>query len=672
MKICLPLFLVFLTLGASAQSSSEQILLTEKAKLLEEMGNLKQSLETYRNNIEAGRAELKANEERLQNLEDYEENFQSNKRQALVTLEKLKGRFNKCLRKSLEEQNVLNYEMCSKRFRPKIKNEGKEQLEAWKLSLSLSLPEVNKEKKKLMDLIPRNREIIKKQKEWYQYTVKRSGAVEEELQASEIKLSEIKLLPKFSKFTKCDTNTPDINLENETPFPGALFKGPFHGVPRDNQDGLGTCFANTAKNLIVGLSEGNDIASFLDLALLYKDDQNQVVGDGLDGGSTCSTLKTAKVKGYCPQRYSPLETGERNEVGEGLFRLGKYEYLASNVNFLKDFLQDLSVFEKSNSVVKEDVLLRSQNLIENLKRNKDIIIPVPVARFPVVEEWKLKEFHAVQNLKDRLPLDDFLREYRKEYSKFYPSYVKSVLAGKNLEAIFENYQEKMSGFLSKYNFSSSLPQMKQMFFRNASAEMNDPGLKQKVRASLDFLKKTLQKDSMKDEDFLDYCVTSGTESLNFLSSLQTLVNKIRDDKIDSDRLFDEKGRFKSARDLMQLTVAPSCLNSENRVKLPAFTCDNGYQTISKIKASGKSIEEQIEMLREKVVLSLVQGYPLGNSYPTGPSSAHINTIAGMRFNPKTNSCEYLIRESQNGQSDWHSEKTIFGKIQGLTEVRRIP
>ena len=497
MYLYLPLFLIFFASGGLAQTLNEQILINEKTTLEQELVNLKSSSETYKKKSEEETAKLKANEERLQYLDEYEKNFGQRKMEVLSLLHELKGRFYKCLRKSLEEESVLQHDYCQKRYKPRFKDEGEEaRFASWKDSLGLPLDKVVREKNNLTVLIPRSRDIAQKQEEWYQYSLKRMGQLEHELKLNQIKVSEIKLLPKYARFTPCDADTPEINLENETPYPEAAFKGPFHGVPRDNQDGLGTCFANTAKNLIVGLSGGKDIASFLDLALLYKGNQNQLVKDGLDGGMSCSALDAAREKGYCPQHFSPLETGERNELGEGLFKLDKYEYLATNVNFMKNFLQDLSVFEKSDSSVKENILARSEELITTLKENKDIIFPVPVARFPVVEEWKLKEFHSINNLKNRIPLEDFLKEYRTEYTSFYPVYVKSVFEGKSLDAIFDIYQEKMSGFISKYNFSPSLAQIKNLFMRKAQEDRNDGQMKKKLRASLDFLKKTFEKKSL--------------------------------------------------------------------------------------------------------------------------------------------------------------------------------
>ena len=81
---------------------------------------------------------------------------------------------------------------------------------------------------------------------------------------------EQKLVQANSQFLNCDSNTKDISLEEKIPYPGANFQGPFFGVHRDHQKSYQTCYANTAKNLLVGTSQGEDIASFLDLEHIVK------------------------------------------------------------------------------------------------------------------------------------------------------------------------------------------------------------------------------------------------------------------------------------------------------------------------------------------------------------------------------------------------------------------
>ena len=152
-------------------------------------------------------------------------------------------------------------------------------------------------------------------------------------------------------YVQCDANTPDISLEEKEPYPGAKFQGPFFGVSRDNQDGLGTCYANTAKNLLVGASQGDSVASFLDLALLYKNSDEALRRDGLDGGSSCEVLKRVNEKGFCPQSYAPFETGSKNLYTDGLMGAnGTIWDQSALVEKLKDFLSGKEIFQKKSCV----------------------------------------------------------------------------------------------------------------------------------------------------------------------------------------------------------------------------------------------------------------------------------------------------------------------------------
>jgi hypothetical protein len=229
----------------------------------------------------------------------------------------------------------------------------------------------------------------------------------------------------------------------------------------------------------------------------------------------------------------------------------------------------------------------------------------------------------------------------------------------------------MAPFFEKYNLADSLPAFEANFKLNAEYDYKDKDLKKNIKASVDFLKKALNKKDATDADFYQFCSGSGSEFLRFMTAFQPLAEKLRTDKVNEEMLFDKNGELKTdAYELMQLTIAPSCLSKENRKALPAFTCDSGYDAINLIKKAGRPIEDQKRMLREKIVANLVQGYPLGNEHPSDGGGFHINTIVGIRFNPETKSCEFRIRESQTGTSGWHNENEIFKRIMALTEVRR--
>lgn len=618
-------------------------------------------------------SELKAKQDALLN---YEQSFSENRNIVLSEIEeKIKGfsffqrlghkiKFYKCLRNSIETGNHMDGKSCEQQFYPDLSSEEKGHFANWKNKIGLSLSEAELEKSKIPEQVAYAQTNFN---QWKERKVDSDSYIERlknEGKALDIRKEELKLLEINKDAMNCDASTKEINLEAKG--------GPFDGVPRDNQDGIGSCFANAAKNLLVGISGGEDVASFLDLALVYKDSNKTLQSSGLDGGQSCLTLNAVKKVGYCPQKFAPMELGDRNILGEGLFNQAPLDYMGTNINMVRDFISGFFDFEKIDNPHKDKILKSAKSIVEAIKANPNIKIPLPVASNQIPEGWKLKEFFTWNKASvGDISEEKFNKEYAEQYKNFYPQYIKAILEGKSLDQIFEIYKVSMASFISKYKMEGHLPEFKRVFITSAQDEFNDPKLKEHISASLEFLKGLFDKKNMSDESFFEFCSGEGADSLNFLTSFRPLIEKIEDGKLNEDRLFDKDGKFKSARELMQLTVAPACLNEENRKPLPAFSCKDGYDTINNIKNSGMPIEKQHIAMRQKVVMSLTQGYPLGNTYPTSANSAHINTIVGLKFNPRTQKCQYLIRESQTGTSGWQDEEAIFSRIKGLTEVRKL-
>jgi len=667
------------TTAAFAQFETLDDLEKEKARNEETLRQQKETTKRYKQSYDEAVKRISDKKAELASLESYEQEFSQSRIVAIDEItEKIKGipffqklggkmQFYKCLRSSLQDYNHLNHDLCTRNFSPNLSDEDKAMVEQWKSKVGTPLNQVATKKEILPRQIAQEEGMLPTYESNRKFSESRESVILGSINTIEVKKTEIGILPKFPQFQKCTEATPELNLENKEPFPGADFQGPFFGVPRDNQDGLGTCYANAAKNLLVGVSGGKNVASFLDIALAYKDFNGGTV-EGLDGGTSCTALSAVNKNGYCPQHFAPMETGESNIVGEGLFNLDPYNYLATNVNMVRDFLDDLSTMQKSTSRISASVLSKSQKMIEHLKAHPEVKIPLPIARYEIPERWKLRETFALKKIPG-IKEADFLKEYSEAYKSFYPIYVKSIIEGKSVDQIFAIWTEKLNPFITKYGLESSLPEFKRVWKTNVSDDFKDPAVKKQLRVSLDFLKDMMDKKDSSDDEFLEICANQASDSLNFLSALNPLVQKLRDNKLNGEKLFDSEGKFRSARDLMQLTIAPSCVNPENRVKLEPFTCSDGYDVISKIKTSNKTTDEKMQALREKIALSLVQGMPLGNTFPMN-GGWHINTIVGMRFNKTANRCEFLIRESQTGTSGWHSDSEIFTKIESLTEVRK--
>ena len=574
-------------------------------------------------------------------------------------------RFYKCIKNSIENHAVAMVDSCSFDDAKGFIQEDLTFIEKLRSTISYSPKELEERKVTVSrDLYMSEERYKNTEKNLVQAANSKMISQNNEL-ILETHIQDKRLIDANSKFINCDALTPEISLEEKIPYPGANFTGPFVGVPRDNQDGLGTCYANAAKNLLVSTSEGEDIASFLDLALLFKEDNLST--KGLDGGGSCPTLSKMEKKGYCPQSHAPAENGEKNSFTEDLMggKPGSIYEQSILVDLLQKFFISQEVVKKNNKQFSDKVLGEAKIIIHNLKAHPHIKIPFPVVRYPIPNLWKLKEALHLKSSESGFSADQFLADYKSAYQKFYPSYVKLVVDGKSRDQMFSLFELKMKDFITKYSLENSMSSWKIVFMNDTARDWNDPNLKKEITSSMEFMKVMAGKTNTTDEEFIEFCDKTAF-NFEYLSSLQSLVKHLQDKGANADVLYDENGSFKSQVDLMQLAIAPACLNPENR-KMPksGILCLTGYDTISKIKKKEISIEDQKKMLREKIVASLVQGYALGNTF-----DKHINTIVGMRFNPVAQKCEFKIRESQNGTSMWQAEDRIFNKIQALTEVRR--
>lgn len=364
-----------------------------------------------------------------------------------------------------------------------------------------------------------------------------------------------------ARFLSCNSSTPPINLEEQSPYVGSNFQGPLFGVPRDNQDGLGTCYANTAKNLLVGLSRGRDVASFLDMALQYKKSTGYTERYNLDLGDPCLALRATQASGYCPQTYSHLENGSAPPAiisTSSLNAQPTYRAMSANLTLFRSFLSNADVLKQNSDLLSRAALDRAQVLFRSIAQNPS------------------------------RPIDQ---------------------------------------------------------------------------------RSLLNLSSVSDEAYRRACGESQDDVTRFIQDIGPLLRELKNIGSDANDLFDARGRLKDSSQLMQLFLTPQCVDPSHRRAVPPFYCSNDTDLISEIKNPTLPRERQITRLREHVVLSLMQGYPLGNSFSASPSR-HVNSIVGLRYNSSSRSCQYLIRESLTGESQWQNESDIFNKIDGLTEVRR--
>jgi len=152
---------------------------------------------------------------------------------------------------------------------------------------------------------------------------------------------------------------------------------------------------------------------------------------------------------------------------------------------------------------------------------------------------------------------------------------------------------------------------------------------------------------------------------DYLGSLRNVVDYLMARNLDPLAIVDAEGRLRAFSDLAQLAIAPNCLNPANRTPLPAeISC-----AVVSLPTTTPRTPADIEASRTQVITSLRDGIPVGQAYQTG-SASHINTIVGHRYNPARRECEFLIRESQTGTSEWMSDQMILNRAESLTIARR--
>lgn len=653
----------------------------EERKALQESRKQNEEWEAAQRKIlQEAEIALAKNKQALVRLDEVEKNRKSNTELVLKeiqariddmsTTQRLVSRrasYYRCLRSDINDSGVADFNKCMRLHSIKTDSQEETQIKNWSELVGRSSSQVKLDRTKLVYDIQTKQNSVDFSNSALKNLPMMKKHQEEKEQALVKREKDEVIVKNNQHFINCDANTPDISLEASVPYPGAKFKGPFVGVPRDNQDGLGTCYANVAKNLLVGTSQGEDVASFLDVALAYKG-AGGVVTSALNGGDSCSALKSIEEKGFCPQKNAPMEQGEENPYTKAslLDGGGSIYDQAILVKLLQKFLVGQKVLEQGNKEFSEQLLKQSKAIVHNIKLRPNVKIPMPIVRNPIPSGWKMIELHASVSKKNPgLSFDDFNNEYQKEYRKFYPSYVRGVVEGQSRDAIFEAFKTKMDGWISKYGLQNELKYWKNIFIEDTDHDFKSPTLKKDIAESVDFMKVMSGHHGKSDQDFLKFCDETMGDSFQFLSALQPLIKHMSQSKMSTDDLYDKDGKFRNPEELMQMVIAPSCVHADNRKKIAPVSCENGYMTVKNIKDSPAPYGEKLKQLRTRVVSSLVQGYPLGNTF-----DRHINTIVGIRFNRTSNRCEYQIRESQDATTSWQSETKIFDVMDALAEVRR--
>lgn len=637
---------------------------------------LKKALETdleKKKNLENEIIKLEISEKK------YDENLASIKIFAnqeidnLPFLQKVSSRkksFYTCVLNGVEYKKFPNISNCEKEHPAKFSTKEKMAINNFKMFLSIPKDKISasiKSNQHNLSIIENNLAANEKQ---YKSSLDWKNEVEARLKAHEKKQKEILALKGKENFYLCSPNMVEIDLENEKIYAGSERKGPFYNVKRDNQDGIGSCYANTAKNLLVSLSDGKMVGSFLDMALQYKKKGDDYVSTGIDGGGSCATLSEVKKNGFCDQKYSPAETGEVNEFLDSLLTKNPSVYSQGMViEKLRDFLTAKKDLEAVDTKLKDAFLKDPKVLIEKMKKDSDITFPLPIVDATPARNWQTKQaFYAANKNPTVKELDEYNKDVEILDQKFRSKYIQMILDNESYDNIIQAYSVPFKELLEKYGMSASFDQIIKFYKQDFNYSYTEEN-KKKLFKTVRFLQTITNSDSIPTQSFVASCIDAFEKGFDFLDKLNPLVRQVAAINGNADVLLDGEG-IKNGAELMQLAIAPSCLNENNRTKIDfEFSCESGMKTMSALHKnfSGSELNDAFRVL---VAKSLKEGLAVGSAFPTY-GGRHINTIVGMRYNSETKGCEYKVRESQNGRSEWHAEEPIVKKTDQLTEVSRL-
>jgi hypothetical protein len=572
-------------------------------------------------------------------------------------------KFFECYEEILITRGALAEADCDKRFRVKLNGKELDYIDKMQNELKLTPEQI---KQNLSALSLKQVELANLEQR-YQKDLKLYSSTFERLQNERSimtnKLSKVK--KNQDKSFHCNEQLPTIDLEEEVITKGSNVKGPFYNIPRDNQDGLGTCFANTAKNLLVSLSHGQEQASFLDMALQYQklhNENNPTLS--LDGGGSCATLNEVKKVGYCDQKFAYAELG----LPHPLLANGKLVTVgmqAETIGLLQDYFHKNQNLNQNQHLFISKFMKNAQEYFKILKEQPEITFPLPIVENTPGNHWKLKELFYINNRADDKMFATFRQEVKLHDQKFKHQFINLIKNKSSHEKILQEYKKSFMPLLEKNNLLSSWDKIENFYmndFKKSYSSKNADALLK----SLNFVR-AIDENAHQVQELIASCQAVVWDGIDVLEKILPLARALENVGVSLEHLTNSSDM--NPEDLIQLIVAPSCANSQNRSMLKTnFICSDGHDFLKTIKSQFPKNEAQ-DLFRLRVMTNLLDGLAMGNSHPTD-NGHHINTIVGLRFNPETNACEVKIRESQNGRSQWHDEGRILQRMNRLVEVSR--
>jgi hypothetical protein len=490
-------------------------------------------------------------------------------------------------------------------------------------------------------------------------------------------------------YTECNESMPEINLESNVLFEGSDKEGSLNGLPHDHQDGYSTCYANSAKNIMYGLSGGVYNASVFDTALQSQNHSLDGIHNGFNMGMTCDAFDIVKEHGACSNELSPLENGEAPPILEMLNKdktdeevLQSYYNIDMNSadsedpsvqrkktvseassrpnQILSQFLKNYSKFTAKDYAVHLTKVEKklAKHLRQNISSYIDLVkdMPYSTTHLPIMEETfpdtnKLKGYLDKKNKKYSQEDIETVKALRAKFEWDIRKELSKKPIDMNIINQFKEDYTKTVGKVLKLRKNDLLSDDK--FEQWLNGYKNNKRFMNANFVAVDNLSKLENHFGSEYQALINACADYQMDSyVDLIEDLKNLVLALDLYNIDPEVAINEaivNGEF-SPNKLMENFYMPGC--SENRTKPElAYTCTS---------MSNKNFKRKPELLNKVILKSLLNNRPIGYD-----SYSHAMTMVGIRFNKETNSCEYLIRDSGYGTSRWEPYSAIEIELAAL-------
>lgn len=524
----------------------------------------------------------------------------------------------------------------------------KEYLKKIEYISNLNTDNIYKEIQETEEKISRDEEYLKELKSKTQWYANNLQYYETKKRFALKTLDNMEEISKSSLYHSCHANMPTIDLENKYISQTDNKLGVFYNIPQENQGALGTCYANTAKNLLLGVSKGAHNANYLDLAIQYKDSTDELSKEDLEGGFVCHVLKVAKERGYCKQRTNEFDRKKHAKIVSTLGILFD----------LKKQVRELSTFQNSNFLKVSD-----QKIIAAIQGSDILDYPLSILTAQLFLRYQNDDiYNNSPSLKKKFASVEKYNEYlTKKEQQFKYTFLQNI---HNQDKSFMNYSDYLVHQL-KIIFDSFNMEIPNTYLKRAKtrfASFNSQDFITKTKKSIDFLLSVSATSDLSSYDQISLL----SEYLGNISRLSKQLELIN---FDINLLFNKDGNIKHQKESLQLVTAPECLENASRTDIQQdFFCSEDLsfkRDIEQIFYNEETKKENIYELR--ILASLLRGIPLGNTHRQGYGS-HINTIVGIRFNKQKNQCELKLRDSQNDQSTWKNAKQVLESSYAISEI----